>query len=75
MPAKQRHIVKALANPAKYKGVNEQWNKLRRQHQLKWSSTNTLHVFERIMNNSTGYDKVLECIKQVLQFLPTRMLM
>jgi hypothetical protein len=47
--AKQRHIMKALANLAKYNGIYEQWNSLRRQHNLKWSSTNTLDVFERIM--------------------------
>ena len=69
-PAKQRHIMKALANLAKYTGVYEEWNKLRRQHQLKWSSTNTLDVFERIMNNGTTYDKMLEYIKQVLSMLP-----
>ena len=34
-PAKQRHIMKALANLAKYNGLYEQWNNLRRQHQLK----------------------------------------
>jgi hypothetical protein len=45
--------MKALANLAKYVGVYEEWNRLRRQHQLKWSSTNTLDVFERIMNNGT----------------------
>jgi hypothetical protein len=39
--AKQRHIMKALANLAKYRGVYEEWDKLRRQHQLKWSSTDT----------------------------------
>jgi intergrase/recombinase len=69
-PAKQRHIMKALANLAKYNGVYEEWNKLRRQHQLKWSSTNTLDVFERIMNNGTSYDKMLEYVKQVLSMLP-----
>ncbi|HEU4446309.1 MAG TPA: hypothetical protein VFR94_16675, partial [Nitrososphaeraceae archaeon] len=41
-PAKQRHIMKALANLAKYTGMYEDWNRLRRQHQLKWSSTDTL---------------------------------
>jgi hypothetical protein len=69
-PAKQRHIMKALANLAKYNGVYEQWNKLRRQHQLKWSSTNTLDIFERIMNNRTTYDKMMEYVKQVLAILP-----
>ena len=69
-PAKQRHIMKALANLAKYTGVYEEWNKLRRQHQLKWSSTNTLDIFERIMNNGTSYDKMLEYVKQVLAVLP-----
>jgi len=69
-PAKQRHVMKALANLAKYNGVYEEWNKLRRQHQLKWSSTNTLDVFERIMNNSTTYDKMLGYLKQILAVLP-----
>jgi hypothetical protein len=69
-PAKQRHIMKALANLAKYSGVYEQWNNLRRQHKLHWSSTNTLDVFERIMNNGTNYSKMLEYIKQVLSMLP-----
>jgi hypothetical protein len=69
-PAKQRHIMKALANLAKYNGVYEQWNSLRRQHKLKWSSTNTLDIFERIMNNGTSYDKMLEYIKRVLAVLP-----
>jgi hypothetical protein len=69
-PAKQRHIMKALANLAKYSGIYEQWNRLRRQHQLKWSSTNTLDVFERIMNNGTTYSKMLEYVKQVLAVLP-----
>jgi intergrase/recombinase len=68
--AKQRHIMKALANLAKYSGVYEEWNRLRRQHQLKWSSTNSLDVFERIMNNGTTYDKMLEYIKRVLAVLP-----
>jgi intergrase/recombinase len=69
-PAKQRHIMKAIANLAKYTGVYEEWNKLRRQHQLKWSSTNTLDIFERIMNNGSSYDKMLEYVKQVLAVLP-----
>jgi hypothetical protein len=69
-PAKQRHIMKALANLAKYTGVYEEWNKLRREHQLKWSSTNTLDIFERIMNNGSSYDKMLEYVKQVLAVLP-----
>ena len=69
-PAKQRHIMKALANLAKYNGVYEQWNSLRRQHKLKWSSTYTLDIFERIMNNGTSYDKMLEYVKQVLAVLP-----
>jgi hypothetical protein len=69
-PAKQRHIMKALANLAKYNGVYEQWNSLRRQHNLKWSSTNTLDIFERIMNNGTTYDKMLEYVKQLVAVLP-----
>ncbi len=69
-PTKQRHIMKALANLAKYTGVYEEWNKLRRQHQLKWSSNDTLDVFERIMNNGSSYDKMLEYVKHVLAILP-----
>jgi hypothetical protein len=69
-PAKQRHIMKALANLAKYNGIYEEWNRLRRQHQLKWPSTNTLDVFERIMKNGTNYDKMLEYVKDVLAVLP-----
>jgi hypothetical protein len=69
-PAKQRHIMKALANLAKYTGVNEEWNRLRRQHQLKWASTNTLDIFQRIMNNGTTYNKTLEYVKQNLAVLP-----
>jgi hypothetical protein len=69
-PAKQRHVMKALANLAKYTGMYEDWNRLRRQHQLKWSSSNTLDVFERIMNNDTTYNKMLEYTKQVLSILP-----
>ena len=53
-PAKQRHIMKALANLAKYNGVYEQWNNLRKKHKLRWSSTNTLEIFERIMNNGNS---------------------
>jgi hypothetical protein len=69
-PAKQRRIMKALANLAKYTGVYEEWNNLRRQHRLKWSSTNTLDIFERIMNNGTDYNKMLEYIRQILAVLP-----
>jgi intergrase/recombinase len=69
-PAKQRHVMKALANLAKYNGIYEEWNNLRRQHQLKWSSTNTLDVFERIMNNGTDYNKMLDYVKQILAVLP-----
>ena len=35
-----------------------------------WSSTNTLDIFERIMNNRTSYDKMIEYVKQVLSMLP-----
>lgn len=63
--------MKALANLAKYSGVYEEWNRLRRQHQLKWSSTNTLNIFQQIMNNGTTYDKMLECVKQILAVLPS----
>jgi intergrase/recombinase len=69
-PAKQRHIMKALANLSKYAGIYEQWNSLRRQHQLKWSSTNTLNIFESIINSDNTFDKMLEYIKQVLELLP-----
>jgi hypothetical protein len=69
-PAKQRHIMKALANLAKYNGVYEQWNSSRRKYKLQWSSTNTLDVFERIMNNGMTYNKMLEHIKQILRILP-----
>jgi hypothetical protein len=69
-PAKQRHIMKALANLAKYNGAYEQWNNLRKQHKLRWSSTNTLEIFERIMNNGNSYNKMLEYVKQVLAVLP-----
>ena len=70
-PAKQRHIMKSLANLAKYNGIYEQWNSLRRQHNLKWSSTNTFDVFERIMNNDTTFNKMLEYVKQILAVLPS----
>ena len=45
-PAKQKHIMKALANLAKFTGVYEESNRLRKQHQLKWLSTNTLDIFD-----------------------------
>jgi hypothetical protein len=44
--AKQRHIMKPLANLAKYNGLYEQMNSLQRQHMLKWLSTDTLDIFD-----------------------------
>src|SRR5829696_8366543 len=44
--ANQRHIMKPLANLAKYNGLYEQMNSLRRQHMLKWLSTDTLDIFD-----------------------------
>jgi hypothetical protein len=44
--AKQRHVMKPLANLAKYDELYEQMNSLRRQHMLKWLSTNTLDIFD-----------------------------
>ena len=69
-PSKQRHVMKELSKLAKYNGVYDQWNSLRRQHKLKWSTTNRLDVFERIINTDNSYNKMIEYVKEILAILP-----
>src|SRR5215217_7723257 len=64
-PAKRLHVMKALANLARYTGRTEQW-------QQSWATgTEKIDAFNRFFDNTKDLDTMVSWLREALQVLPS----
>lgn len=61
--------MKALTSLSKFSGSYDVWKSIMVKHGLKWSSENTLNVFQHIVNEA-NYDVMIRWVKEVMSKLP-----
>lgn len=52
---KRRHVMEALVCLSKYQGTYNTWKEIKEKYQLKWTSPDSLEVFQSIINNEKNY--------------------
>jgi Archaeal phage integrase len=66
---KRIHIMKALKSLSKFSGCYDYWKSLISRHNLKWSSGDSLNVFQNIINER-NYGQMIQWVKDVISKLP-----
>jgi hypothetical protein len=56
---KRRHVMEALVCLSKYQGTYNIWKEIKEKYQLKWTSPDSLEVFQSIFNNEKNYSSML----------------
>ena len=71
----KRHACTALANLAKFQGKYDEWSRIRRAYDLKWSSgcNASIQSMQRFFNPSLTLESMLQTIRQMVYNLPTSM--
>jgi hypothetical protein len=70
--AKRLHVMEALAAYAKYMGIYEKWQQIRKLYSLKWTSENaSLVAMQRFFNPSLSLDNMLSQIKNLIALTPS----
>jgi len=67
---KRKHVMKALAAFSKYSGCYETWQNIRKQYQLKWTSTDSLAGFHNILKKDEDLTRMVEWIKMAIEKYP-----
>jgi hypothetical protein len=68
---KRRHIMEALVCLSKYQGTYNTWKEIKEKYQLKWTSPDSLEVFQSIFNNEKNYSAMLSWLKNAIAQIPT----
>ena len=66
---KRTHVMKALTSLSKFCGCYDYWRSLIKRYNLRWSSSDSLNVFQNIVNE-TGYTEMLNWLKDTISKLP-----
>ena len=67
---KRKHVMKALAAFSKFSGCYETWQGIRKQHQLKWTSTDSLSGFHSILKQDGDFSEMVKWIKDAINTYP-----
>jgi len=67
---KRKHIMKALAAFSKFSGCYDTWQMIRKQYQLKWSSTDSLAGFHNILKQDGDFNTMVDWIKKAIDEYP-----
>jgi hypothetical protein len=71
-PNKRIHSMKALSALARYTGQQDNWQQIRRQHGLHWSTgTEKVDAFTRFFDDTKDLDTMLQWLREALQVLPS----
>ncbi|WP_179368320.1 integrase [Candidatus Nitrosotenuis sp. DW1] len=63
-------VMKSIANLSKYIGCYDAWLSLKKQHQLKWTTDNTMHVFDHMLDPEQSFDAMIKWLKTCISTLP-----
>ncbi len=67
---KRKHIMKALAAFSKFSGCYDIWQSIRKQYQLKWTSTDSLTGFHNMLKQDEDFTDMVEWIKKAIITYP-----
>jgi Archaeal phage integrase len=67
---KRRHVMEALVCLSKYQGTYNTWKEIKEKYQLKWTSPDSLEVFQSIFNNEKNYSAMLSWLKNAIAQIP-----
>ncbi len=68
---KRMHVLKSIANLAKYTGRYDQFLEIRKRYNLKWSNEDPIQSFERFFNPDLNLDVMLQRIKEMIRLTPS----
>lgn len=63
---KRKHIMKALAAFSKFSGCYDTWQNIRKQYQLKWTSTDSLAGFHNMLKQDGDFTSMVDWIKKAI---------
>ena len=67
---KRKHIMKALTAFSKYSGCYETWQSIRKQYQMKWTSTDSLSGFHSMVKEDGNFTKMVEWVRESMMTYP-----
>lgn len=67
---KRKHVMIALAAFSKYSGCYETWQTIRKQYQLKWTSTDSLTGFNNMLKQDADFTKMIEWVRNAIISYP-----
>lgn len=67
----RRHVLEALVNYAKYTGRYDQFQQIRKRHNLKWTSGDeSLQSLQRFFSQDLTFDIMLDKVREMIRVLP-----
>jgi len=67
---KRRLVMASLSNLAKYLGIYEQWQSIRKNNGLKWEKRSALETFVSILNSNVN--DTAEWLRNIVRVLPKK---
>jgi hypothetical protein len=67
---KRRHVMEALVCLSRYQGTYNTWREIKEKYQLKWTSPDSLEVFQSIYNNEKNYSAMLNWLNSSIARIP-----
>jgi hypothetical protein len=67
---KRRHVMEALVCLSKYQGTYNAWKEIKEKYQLKWTSPDSLEVFQSIINNEKNYSAMVNWLENTIAQIP-----
>ncbi len=67
---KRLMVMESLAALSKYLGCYDKWKLIRERYQLKWSTYDSLHVFNAMINGNQTYSIMVKWLKDTCSKLP-----
>jgi hypothetical protein len=67
---KRRHVMEALVYLSRYQGTYNTWKEIKEKYQLKWTSPDTLVVFQSIYNDEKNYSAMLNWLNSSIARIP-----
>jgi len=67
---KRLQIMKSLAILSKYLGCYDRWKAIKERYQLKWSSDDSIQVFQNLTNQGNNYSSMLKWLKNTCSQIP-----
>jgi hypothetical protein len=67
---KRRQVMEALVYLSRYQGTYNTWKEIKEKYQLKWTSPDTLVVFQSIYNDEKNYSAMLNWLNSSIARIP-----